>query len=587
MTATFAKEDIVGIECRFATFIEPAQGSKDDYHLVKELVHLKDGRQVPNLRVIKNYKRPFYITRKAFQKHKDKKEWESLDKLQKFETTQSKLTMSIARALDQPGFKGSLRRLCNNPYVYGADITSTALLKQSYMDRFPGLNTKHSVAVLDIETDVVFGTGEIIMATVSFKDRVITCINEVFLGNLLKAAPLLLDQAMAKYLGEYVEKRKINWTYKFSSSPANLIIDLFKEVHEYKPDFLAIWNIDFDLPKITDALEKENVSPADVFSDPSVPINSRFFKYVKGPTQKVTASGKITPIKPSAQWHVATAPASFYFIDAMCAYRQIRVGGAEEPSYSLNSILMKHLGIRKLKFTQTDHLGDGLAWHIEMQTNYKIEYVIYNVFDCVGVEELDEKTLDLALSLHGMAGCSDYGKFNSQPRRLVDDLHHYVLKNCNMVIGTTGEDMKTDFDAMTVGLDGWIVMLPAANVADNGLCLIEGNPHIRTNIRAHTGDLDVSASYPNGEVVFNISKATTRKELIAIIGITEQQRRMQGINLSGGPTNGAEFCQEIFKAPTFDKFYERYLKDRDSEAVVAPTIQEMRKQINEEIGCLY
>lgn len=488
MTTTFAKEDVTGIECRFATFIEPAQGSKDDYHLVKEVVHLKDGRCVPNLRVIKNYKRPFYITRKAYQKHKDKKEWEHLDRLQKFECTQSKLTTSIMKALEQPWFKGSLRKLCSNPYVYGADITSTALLKQSYMDRYPGLNTKHSVAVLDIETDVVFGTGEIIMATVSFKDRVITCINETFLGNLIKAAPLLLDQAMIKYLGEYVEKRKINWTYKFCSSPANLIIDLFKEVHEYKPDFLAIWNIDFDLPKIVDALTKENVSPADVFSDPSVPPHLRFYKYVQGPSQKVTASGKITPIKPSARWHVATVPASFYFIDAMCAYRQIRVGGAEESSYSLNAILMKHLGIRKLKFTETDHLGDGLPWHIEMQTNYKIEYVIYNVFDCIGVEELDEKTLDLALSLHGMSGCSDYGKFNSQPRRLVDDIHHYVLKNCNMVIGTTGEDMKTEMDAMTVGLDGWIVMLPAANVADNGLQLIEELPNLRTNIRIHTGD---------------------------------------------------------------------------------------------------
>jgi len=31
-------------------------------------------------------------------------------------------------------------------------------------------------------------------------------------------------------------------------------------------------------------------------------------------------------------------------------------------------------------------------------------------------------------------------------------------------------------------------MLPAANVADNGLQLIEELPNLRTNIRIHTGD---------------------------------------------------------------------------------------------------
>ncbi len=585
MAKIIPEEDIKGIECRFATYIAPAEGSKDDYHLVKEVVHLKDGRITPNLKVIKNYKRPFGITKEAFRKHKEKKEWEDISKLRLYECTQTNLISSIAKALGNPGFKGSLKRLCNSPYVYGADITSTALIKRSYMDLYPELNTFHTVAVLDIETDMIWGTGEIIMLTISMMDKVVTAISKKFLGKCLEIAPLKLEALFDKYLGTYKKNRNINWEVIYCDSPGEIVVKSIKRAHTWMPDFIAIWNIDFDLPKMIHALEKESISPADVFSDPSVPPALRFFKYIKGPTQKVTASGKIKPLKNAEQWHVATCPASFYLIDAMCAYRQIRVGGQDEPSYALDFILQKVLGTRKLKFKETDHLS-GPGWHIEMQTNYKLEYVIYNVFDCIGVEELDEKTKDLRLTLHGLAGCSDYARFNSQPRRLVDDLHHYVLKHRNMMIATTGEEMKHPFDDKVIGLGGWIVMLPAANVADNGLKIIKEHPELRSNARAHVGDLDVSASYPNGEVAFNISKGTTKKELISIEGVSEFQRRMQGINLSGGPTNSVEFCQMILSAPKLPDLLVKYKEH--NEINIEPTDKSsIRTELSDVLGYLY
>ena len=65
--------------------------------------------------------------------------------------------------------------------------------------------------------------------------------------------------------------------------------------------------------------------------------------------------------------------------------------------------------------------------------------------------------------------------------------------------------------------------------------------------------LDVSASYPYGSVVFNESKATTKKELCKVEGVTEYQQRMSGINLSAGATNAVEFCTTMFKLPDLDK----------------------------------
>lgn len=61
--------------------------------------------------------------------------------------------------------------------------------------------------------------------------------------------------------------------------------------------------------------------------------------------------------------------------------------------------------------------------------------------------------------------------------------------------------------------------------------------------------LDVSASYPNGQSVFNLSKETTHKEMCSIRGVPEAIQRSAGINLSGGQTNAIEVCTDLFGMP--------------------------------------
>lgn len=455
MSKIYTKDDIKGVECRFAVFCEPPEGMRDDIHLVKELIHLKDGTTVPNVRIVKNYERPFWITKKGFQNHKQKKEWEHLNRVREFKSTQSQLVTNIARALEQPWFNGNLRKIARSPYLYGADILSTALIKQMYQEKYPELITPFSIACFDTETDVVKGTEEIIMATLSSKTRVYTSIQKSYLEGLGHDVIGKLQVLLRKYLDEYVEKRKIEWVIEIADDEVGVICNTLKKAHEWQPDFLAIWNMNFDIPKVIEALKKKGIDPADVFSDPRVPHAYRFFKYKQGPNQKVTASGKVTPIKPAAQWHTVFTPSSFYVIDAMCAFRHIRTGEAEKPSYSLDAILNDTLGIRKLKFKEADHVS-GLKWHQLMQTEYKLEYVIYNVFDCISMEELDEKTKDLCLTLPMMSGSSDFENFKSQPRRVVDELHRFVLKTQNKVIGTTSDQMSDELDSLTIGLKDWI-----------------------------------------------------------------------------------------------------------------------------------
>lgn len=568
MSSDIKKENIAGIECRFAVYCPPPDQENDDCHLVKEVIHLKDGTSVPNVRLIKNYKRPFWITKKGMRTHKDKKEWEKRDNVLDFQATQTELPVAIAKALGEPwlahGNRVDMRRICRSPYVYGSDILSTAAIKRSYMDKWPEFITPHSVATFDVETDVVHGTDDIIMATLAFGKRVFTAVQKSFLVGQANVFDRL-QRKLVQYLGameaakedepvnvvDFLAKRGIQWEVIEVDREVEVVIEIFRRAHEWKPDFVAIWNIDFDMPKVLRALGKAGLDPKDIFSDPSLPHQFRHFRYKQGPKQKVTASGKVTPIKPAAQWHTVFCPSSFYFIDAMCAYKHIRTGAQEEPSYSLDSILQKHLGVRKLKFAAADGLAP-LEWHQFMQSQYPLEYVIYNVFDCVSMEELDEETNDLRLSLPMFSGCSDFENFKSQPRRLADNLHYFCLEH-GLVMGSTSDQMSNEMDEETIGLDGWIVTLPAHLVADNGLRVILENTYQSTNIRAHVGDLDVSASYPNGGSVFNISKETTHRELIEIKGVSEYKQRMQGVNLSAGHTNAVEIACDLFGLPSMEQ----------------------------------
>lgn len=545
------------IECRFAVYAKStAEGDYRDIHLIKEQVHNEDGTITPNVRVVTNYERPFWVTKKGMQNHKDKKEWERKENVLEFKSTQTQLGQAVGKALGKAWFKGGLRELAESPYLYGTDILSTSIIKQSYKDRWD-LQTPYSVAVYDTETDVVHGTGQIMMATVSFKERVFTAVQKSFVAGYPN--PIEKIRTIAeRLLGDVLKRRNITLDIVIVDDEISVVKTTVAKCHEWRPDLLTAWNLAFDMDKIVEACDRAGVRPEDILSDPAVPNEFKSFRFKKGPAKKTTASGRVMNFKPAQRWHTVFCPSSFYWVDSMCIYKQVRISQPEESSYGLDYILKKNKLGGKLKFTEAEHLeGNGLEWHKFMQSRYPLEYVVYNLWDCISVEELDEKTLDLQLSLPMFAGCTDFQHFNSQPKRAVNELHFFCMQN-NRVIGTTASEMSNEMDEETASLDGWIVMLPSHLVADNGLQIILEHPELRTNIRAHVGDLDVAASYPNGECVFNISKETTSKELLSIEGIDETTQRMGTINLSAGRTNAVEICTTLYSMPTFDMLLDAF-----------------------------
>lgn len=481
-------------ECRFAVYAKPPEHNAPDMHLIKLIRHEPDGTRVPEVKLVYDYQRPFYITKQGQRNYKQHKEWVDKDHLIENKCSQSNLVQSASRALGMQWFKGDLRKLCENPYLFGADILSTAIIKKSFMKKFPNLQTAYSVAVCDIETDVLSDSKEIIMISITHKSKVVIAVVRSYVEGIINLEEKFKEK-MQIYLGEVIAARNIEFELHVCDNPVDAIRTVLNVAHEIKPDFLAFWNMDFDITNIIKACEKQGVDPKDIFSDPIVPKEYRFFKYKQGPKKKVTASGKVTPIKPAAQWHTVFTTSSFYPIDAMCVYKHVRVGKQEEQSYALDSILNKVLGIRKLGFKEADHLKK-LRWHQFMQKNYKVEYMVYNVFDCISIEMLDEKTTDLSITFPMFSGHSDFENFKSQPRRAVDNLHYFAFDN-DKIIGVTppskeevknDETLDDDEKDEVYDLGGWICTLPASLITENGIKCIEEYPNLKSNLYTHVGD---------------------------------------------------------------------------------------------------
>lgn len=566
------KESIDKIECKFVSYIPRPDKQSNDVHLVKEKVYLKDGTTTERLVGYGDMKFPYWLTKSQYRHYEQKKEREPFDRVDKHMATLYNRNTEIARQLDmgyllrnRDNGEFNLRKVLESPFVYGTDLPTEALLKYKYEKKWPDTFSPYTFAVYDIETDVLHGTNEIIIATLSFKEHVVTVVNEQYVKDTPENKERL-KHLFTYYLGEYEKKRNITWELSFAPTPGQCVQKLFKRCHELHPDFVGSWNIDFDMPHSVEALVKEGISPADVFSDPMIPPKYRFYNYKKGRTFTTTKKGVVKLFKPAEQWHRIECPCSWQFIDPSQIYYRIRKASKSEPSYALDYILDKNLGIRKLKFKEADHLKSGsLDWHSFLQRNYPLEYIVYNTFDCISVEELDEHNLDIQITLPRALNYSPLADYDSEPVRAWTNISFKLLEK-GYAPGTH-DGIANELDKYSISREGWICTLNAFLFkGQRHYSYIKDAPNIITNIHLHTVDLDVKSGYPTNEIVSNMSKETYIKELVDIRDVDEHKRRMAGINLSGGSTNAVEVMVDLFGVPDLYTLGKQALDDiRDGE----------------------
>lgn len=551
---------LIDTECRFVVYGKDSQEKGLDYHFVKELQHFDDGSSKSVFRVLKDIKRPFYITKKALRTYTEKKDFERLENVEKHECTQIDLTYQIAKQLGQPHFRGSLRDICSSPYVYLADLDSCTYLKKQYMDKMNNkdLFTPYKVAVFDVETNVLSDQEEIIMASVTCGDTVYHAVCDYVLKSPHTYEKDLLA-AMNKHAADVVNKRKLKFHIKVVSTSVQVVQHVINGAHQIRPDILAGWNLSFDIGKTIDACLAENYPIENIFSHPALPKNQKFFKYVRSPENKVTASGKSQPIMNYDRWDWVHTPSTFMMVDFMQAYKRNRIGNPELPRYSLEAILEhEKIEISKLEISEAKEY-QGLNKHIFMQRNFIVDYGAYNIIDCIAPEMLDEKTMDLSIKLPSLLEYSHPSIYHKQPRHVANLLSFSALEDGWVLASAGNQDQPNDkhIDSRS----GWITAQPTLTLLDEGLECTE-IPGLKTRIYVGACDSDLSAAYPSNSVVTNQSVITTACEFVEFPGlkISKSQYRQFTMDVLAGQVNYVTTMNRMCGLPTLSHLSDIYDK---------------------------
>lgn len=573
----FTEDDIVTREWRFGMHL-PTGPNGEDLHLIKEVVTLKDGSKHPNLRAIRDYERPIWAAKMHTRVYQDKKEWESLDKLDMYMCTQSQLRNKVALITGNIRSTGMLSELLVSPYIYGADIFSTSIIhRQMYQKVNEGIEaTPYKVAAFDTETDMIHDTGEIIIGSMTMLPYCHLVIRKDFLDGVPGDLDEQIQKVIHEKLGPEIEEHNLIVTHEIVLKEIDIVEKSFQWFHHHKPDWMAIWSMDFDATKILEACDRAGVHPTQILCDPSIPYDYRIARYKRVKPFKKAASGKGKPVPSHDQWNFMYLTASFTMVCAMATYRLLRLGEQEERSYGLDAILDKELDgkVRKLKHPPADMYVKG-KWHQVMQSLHKLVYIAYAAMDTISMCILDKKTKDLSSRLPDMADTTDFSQCNSQPKRLRDSFYLFALEERDSVIGCVGytrdlkpkeeevidlgdleeegfggddDDDDEDGEYSVLSRKDWTLTL-ASHLSAPGLNVTEGVPYNATGIRAFTYDSDAVSSYPSCGQVSNSSRTTTRKEICRVGNYEEKDFRLANLNLMWGQTNAVEYTTKMFQAP--------------------------------------
>jgi hypothetical protein len=569
-------------ECRHAFYSVNKFNNSDDYIFIKLLKHNPDGTSEIVKTGVENYKVPYWVTKEGFRTYEQTKEYETFDRLDKHSSNYRQLPKNSCQMVNRPNFKNDTMTMLNNPYIYGVGITPTSIIKNSFLSKSEKF-TNYTVAVLDTETDMIYGTDEIVLISITMKNKAVIVATRFFLEGPV--------WAMDKYKPYYKDRLKVGWEKEpfikienyeelvkakfietrsdanrdrvddfevhIVDTPLDAIKLVIGKAHEWMPDFLTGWNFDFDIQKMFDNIDHFGGDAGDIFSDPTVPKPYRNATYVKGMNTKVTESNKETPLAWYDQYHVVHTPASFFFICQACVFRRERLGAGVEPSMALDAILRKYTKVKKLEFTKYENLTKAEQHHA-MQKYEKVLYSVYCVDDCIGCEVLDEQEFmqDLALSVLSALRNIDFNIYNSQPKRLVTDFHHFCLSR-NAVLGAKGRNFILDLDSETMGIDNIIVTLPSHMVPyrKNDLVVNTDNYNL---IFKTVYDLDVTGAYPEGEDKMNTSRSTTIAEIISIGDLSKAETIELTLNLTAIDANAVEIGMLVLNGPSIQDVLDDY-----------------------------
>ncbi len=451
------------------------------------------------LRIIRNPVRKFWITKKHLRNHKDRKEFEDIQNLDMYRCPEHLVARQCMQVVNGYPPRGmvNLRFVKENQYLYGVDVSLNAIEKMRYRNNCKSLKNIN-IGALDIET-CVLGSNQVIALTYIdtatknvhthvlkhfLKGGTVDDIKNVYFKEYENFKQALLDKVKSDNLKKPESARKIPDYYKYidegdfkyhikvHETEKSLLLDAFKDLHFYKPDYCGGWNFSYDMGKLEERMLFNQLNPVDLFCHPDVPEDLRVYEYK--PSRR--DGGKHI----SEIWDVFKCPGYTEYIDFMSLYARLRIVKGKEISYKLDFITGKELGVGKME------LSVGKT-HAIQQMKDPVGYSAYNIFDVLLLIIQEIKNGDI-LNMLGVLGDSTVDEFASQTVQGKNNMYRYTLEN-NSVIASAIGNQTTAIDKFLVKKGG--AVLDPKRCGVKGLQIIKGSKH-SSSIFTGTSDLDVA-----------------------------------------------------------------------------------------------
>ncbi|TQH49588.1 hypothetical protein [Pseudomonas aeruginosa] len=571
---------IVAKVCKHSNYSVSRFNRGSDLTCVKITNIHEDGGRSQSFISIKDYKQPYYIVKENKRKYKQHKDYIEESWCREYKAPRAQIAFNVIKQLyGRADYKASLAEAKESPYVFGLDQTPPVHIKHQFFKKYGEHQEKEpfTVAAYDVETDMDAPGNPIMMASVTMKRKayfaaVRSWFKEPDDATILKH----LKDAEAKWLSEHLERRQCVVQYELFDTPGQVVVACINKMHEWQPDWVASWNAEYDMTKNEEALRNEGYRLEDVYCDPSIPKEFRYYELNLGRTHKVKEDGSKMPLEPQEKWPTVRTMATWQWLDAMsffCIKRQPSEG--KLPDVSLEGAA-KHVNVPGKLYTEEGaHIRPGTPqWHRYMQRKWPYLYCMYNIGDDFVIEEINEKTNDLSLSLPMLLKYSEYFNYVSQPK-LVSDTLSFFARRYGFVWGSTPRKRDQSIIDKLPPLSNWIALLDTEKNADVGAPLFHGLADVYSTGRTDSSDIDVEGAYPHATLALNVGNRTTQMEVFRIQGADGNKFRQIGVNFaSSAEANAIGLCHDLFRFPQLDQ-----LKDEFERLMVETGREELLKEM--------
>lgn len=405
------------------------------------------------------------------------------------------------------------KNIINSPFVYAADFD----IEDQYKNYFMELNGRDTFlergvfrhSFLDIECDQseahysVFNFTAPINSITYFDSHTNTLYAFELFDQPDNPDMLFVKNNTEAFLNECVRPvafGEYNYSIQFFDTEASLLLAFINVLHLLKPDFVGIWNMNFDIPYVINRLKYLGVNPI-VLCHPDIPEEYRTVRYLPDPRRDLPFEqrGSDSSVHPSRLWDWCNISGYTQFYDMMALYSHIRKRSIL-PSYKLDDIAEKETGHGKV-----DYHVKGYNMRRFARQDYKL-FLTYSIIDTLRLRQIEDKTDDLKRQIIFVDN-TRLSKGDKVSITIKNKMYRFYYDKTPREI--IGNNVWYDYYEK---LDGAIIASPK-NLRIKGHGAGENSSGF---VYDDVVDFDEAALYPSSIIDFNIGKETVAARIYAI-----------------------------------------------------------------------